>query len=155
MIKGLPYRVVEGRGGWAAISVNVRGVQREFSPELITGMLMSRLSVNAAKKLGEGEKITSAVVAVPARFNDLQRQIIKNRGTSVSLEVLRVVNDFAAAGIAYEIDRAEGEANFIVMDLGASKTEITAVFVEEGVMERLATVSEPTVTRGHNRRLVN
>lgn len=153
MIEGLPYRVVEGNGDWAAISVNMRGKQRILPPEVITGMLMSRLQLKAKEKLGED--VAYAVLTVSAHFNDLQRQIIKDEGTRVGLEVLRIVNDYSAAGIAYEIDLTEDEANFIVMDLGASKTEITAVYVDYGVMERLASVSEPAITPLQNRRLFN
>lgn len=153
MIEGLPYRVVEGNGDWAAISVNVRGKQRILPPEVITGMLMSRLQLKAKEKLGED--VAYAVLTVPAHFTDLQRQIIKDQGTRVGLEILRVFNDYSAAGLAYDIDKVEDDANFIIMDLSASKTEITAVFVEEGVMERLASVSEPAITPVHNRRLIN
>ncbi|POS68669.1 glucose regulated protein 78 [Diaporthe helianthi] len=127
-IEGLHYRVVEGKGDSAVISMNIKGQQREFDPESITGILMSRLRVKAVEKLGE--EVAYAVVAVPGHFNDDQRRSIESAGADVGLEVLRFINDYAAAGIAHEIDRAEDETYFIVMDLGASKTEVSAIVVE-------------------------
>jgi molecular chaperone DnaK (HSP70) len=145
--------VVQGEADRPVVTVNTNGLEYKFTPEDITGRLMAKLRDTAAGKIGE--EVGYAVVAVPLGFNDHQRQAVKDAGATIGLEVVRVVNEYVAAVVAYGLDMTDGEANFIVMDLGASKTDITVVYIDEGVMEALAMVSEPTFNRTHNRRLVN
>ncbi|KAH8759889.1 heat shock protein 70 family [Diaporthe sp. PMI_573] len=152
-IQGLHYRVVQGEADRPVVTVDTNGREYKFTPEDITGRLMAKLRDTAAGKIGE--EVGYAVVAVPLGFNDHQRQAVKDAGATIGLEVVRVVNEYVAAVVAYGLDMTDGEANFIVMDLGASKTDITVVYIDEGVMEALAMVSEPTFNRTHNRRLVN
>lgn len=152
-IEGLHYRVVQGEVDRPVIAVDIKGREHKFTPEQIIGVVMAKLRDTAVEKIGE--EVGYAVVAVPSGFNDHQREAVKDAGATVGLEVLRVVNEYAAAVIAYGLDLTEGEENFIVMDLGASKTDTTVVYIDQGVMEPLAIVSEPIFERIHNRRLVN
>lgn len=150
-IKGLHYRVQE-KGDKPAIAVDIQGREHTYTPEHIAGIVMSKLRDNAAKKIGE--KITHAVVTVPTRFNNDQRQAIKDAGATVGLEVLRIINESSAAVFAYELDRMDDELNVVVLDLGASKTDVTVLEIDQGVIEVLATASTPISGRLSNRQLV-
>lgn len=114
---------------------------------------MESLRDTAADYLGDD--VGYAVVAVPAGFNDNQRQAVKNAGATVGLNILRIVNESSAAAIAYGLDRVDDEQNILVLDLGASKTDATVFNVDQGVFEILATVSKPASGRLINRRLVD
>lgn len=152
-IKGLHYRVVEGQGHKPVITMNIKGREHKFTPEQITGMIMAKLRDAAAEKIGE--EVGYAVVAKPHDFSVHQTQAIKDAGASIGLEVLRFLNEYTAAVIAHGLDMKVGESNVIVMDLGASKTDITFVYIDEGVVEPLAFVSEPISGHMYNRQLVN
>jgi molecular chaperone DnaK (HSP70) len=154
MIKYLHYRVVQGEAGGPAVAVETNGRRYKYTPEEIAGRIMAKLRDTAEERTGE--EVGYAVVAVPSSSSDYYRQAVKDAGTTVDLKVLRVVNEYAAAGMAYGLHLTEqDEPKFIVLDLGASKTDATIVSVDQGVMEPLAMVSEPTVDRIANRRLVN
>lgn len=114
---------------------------------------MERLRDTAADFLGED--VGYAVVTVPTGFNDNQRQAVKDAGATVGLSVLRVVNESTAAAIAYGLDRTDDEENILVLDLGASKTDVTVFNVDMGVFEILGTVSTPVSGRLFNRQLVD
>lgn len=152
-IKGLHYRVVEGPGHRPVITVDIKGREHRFTPEHITGLMMAKLRDAAAARIGE--EVGFAVVAKPHCFSVHQTEAIKNAGAAIGLEVLRFLNEYTAAIIAYGLDLKDGESNVIVMDLGASKTDVTFVYIDEGVVEPLAFVSEPTNGRMYNRQLVD
>lgn len=114
---------------------------------------MGKLRDTAAAKLGE--EVGHAVVAVPTSFNDNQRQAVKDAGATVGLNVLRIINESTAAVIAYELERSDDEQNVVILDFGASKTDVTVVEIDYGVIETLATVSTPIDGRLYNRQLVD
>lgn len=151
-VKTLHYRV-RGKDNKPVIKVNMQGRKHAFTPEQVAGMLMERLRDTAADFLGED--VGYAVVAVPTGFNDNQRQAVKDAGATVGLNVLRVVNESTAAAIAYGLDRTDDEENILVLDLGASKTDMTVFNVDMGVFEILGTVSTPVSGRLFNRQLVD
>lgn len=143
---------VQGKEDRPVITVIIQGREQTFTPEHIAGLIMGRLRDTAAAKLGED--VTHAVVAVPTSFNDNQRQAVKDAGDTVGLNVLRIINESTAAVIAYELDRSDEERNVVVLDFGASKTDVTVANIDYGVIEILATVSTPISGRLFNRQLV-
>ncbi|OEL27784.1 Luminal-binding protein 5 [Dichanthelium oligosanthes] len=136
-MKLLPYAVVD-RGGKPHARVQVRdGDVREFSPEEVSAMVLARMKETAEAYLGE--KVTHAVVTVPAYFNDAQRQATKDAGAIAGLTVLRIVNEPTAAAIAYGIDKKGAEKNVLVFDLGGGTFDVSVLAIDNGVFEVLAT----------------
>jgi molecular chaperone DnaK len=103
----LPYKVVEGKNGDAAIECEVDGKPRVFAPEEISAKVLAKLKADAEAYLGE--KVTQAVITVPAYFNDSQRQATKDAGKIAGLEVLRIINEPTAASLAYGLDKKSDE----------------------------------------------
>src|SRR5581483_9104718 len=97
-LKRVPYKVVRGPNGDAVVEVEVEGRRRTFSPPEISAMILGKLKADAETRLGE--KITQAVITVPAYFNDSQRQATKDAGRIAGLEVLRIINEPTAASLA-------------------------------------------------------
>lgn len=89
-----------------------------------------------------GEKVTNAVVTVPAYFNDAQRAATKDAGTIAGLNVMRVVNEPTAAALAYGLDKNDKERHIVVYDLGGGTFDVSALTVEDGVFEVLATAGD-------------
>ncbi|MEM1157509.1 MAG: molecular chaperone DnaK [Verrucomicrobiota bacterium] len=135
-IKRLPYKVVEGKGGAACVEVEVKGEIKVFTPEEISSFILSKLKADAEAKLGE--KITQAVITVPAYFNDSQRHATKDAGKIAGLEVLRIVNEPTAASLAYGIEK-KAEEKIAVYDLGGGTFDISILSIDEGVFEVLST----------------
>ncbi|XP_062182126.1 heat shock 70 kDa protein BIP4-like [Phragmites australis] len=136
-MKLLPYAVVD-RNGKPHVRVQVRdGDVREFSPEEVSAMVLSKMKETAEAYLGE--KVTHAVVTVPAYFNDAQRQATKDAGVIAGLKVLRIVNEPTAAAIAYGIDKKGAEKNVLVFDLGGGTFDVSVLAIDNGVFEVLAT----------------
>ncbi len=126
--KIVSYKVVEGKDG--SCKVLIQG--KEYSAEEISAMVLRKLKEDAEKYLGE--KVTSAVITVPAYFNDSQRQATKNAGTIAGLEVLRIINEPTAAALAYGIDKKANET-ILVFDLGGGTFDVSILEVGEGVFE--------------------
>lgn len=150
--KSLHYRV-EGKEDRPIIKVDIQGQENTFTPEQIAGMLMAKLGDTAAATIGD--YMGCAVVAVPSSFNDDQRQAVKDAGATVGLKVLRIINESVAVAIGYELDWRDDEQNVLVLDMGASKTDMTVLNIDQGYIETLATVSTPISGRLFNRRLVD
>ena len=110
---------------------------KEYSPPEISAMILQKLRTDAEAKLGD--KVTQAVITVPAYFNDAQRQATKDAGQIAGLEVLRIVNEPTAAALAYGLDKAGKEEVIAVYDLGGGTFDISILRVGEGVIEVLAT----------------
>ncbi|KAG1710820.1 Luminal-binding protein 3 [Phytophthora capsici] len=135
--KLLPYEIVN-KEGKPFIEVEVKGEKRQFAPEEVSAMVLTKM-----KQISEGyigREVFDAVVTVPAYFNDAQRQATKDAGTIAGLTVQRIINEPTAAAIAYGIDKkAQGEKNVLVFDLGGGTFDVTLLAIDGGVFEVLAT----------------
>ena len=135
-IKRVPYKVVRAANGDAAVEVEVEGKAKQFSPPEISAMILTKLKTDAEMRLGE--KITQAVITVPAYFNDSQRQATKDAGRIADLEVLRIINEPTAASLAYGLDKKKDE-KIAVYDLGGGTFDISVLEIGDGVFEVKAT----------------
>ncbi len=135
-IKRVPYKVVRATNGDAAVEVEVDGKPKQFSPPEISAMILAKLKTDAEMRLGE--KITQAVITVPAYFNDSQRQATKDAGRIAGLEVLRIINEPTAASLAYGLDKKKDE-KIAVYDLGGGTFDISVLEIGDGVFEVKAT----------------
>ncbi|AQZ12988.1 KAR2 (YJL034W) [Zygosaccharomyces parabailii] len=138
-IKHLPFKVIDNKGK-PAVEVTVKGEERIFTPEEISGMVLGKMKQIAEDYLGK--KVTHAVVTVPAYFNDAQRQATKDAGTIAGLNVLRIVNEPTAAAIAYGLDKSNDEHQIIVYDLGGGTFDVSLLSIENGVFEVQATAGD-------------
>jgi molecular chaperone DnaK len=135
-IKRVPYKVVKTSNGDAAVEVEVDGKPKQFSPPEVSAMILAKLKTDAEMRLGE--KITQAVITVPAYFNDSQRQATKDAGRIAGLEVLRIINEPTAASLAYGLDKKKDE-KIAVYDLGGGTFDISVLEIGDGVFEVKAT----------------
>ncbi|HEX9131346.1 MAG TPA: molecular chaperone DnaK [Ktedonobacteraceae bacterium] len=131
-LKSVPYKVTRAANG----DVRVAMGGREYSPPEVSAMILQKLKADAEAKLGE--KITQAVITVPAYFNDTQRQATKDAGKIAGLEVLRIINEPTAASLAYGLDKKKDET-IAVYDLGGGTFDISILQLGEGVFEVKAT----------------
>ena len=131
-LKSVPYKITRAANGDARVSMG----GREFSPPEVSAMILQKLKADAEAKLGE--KITQAVITVPAYFNDTQRQATKDAGKIAGLEVLRIINEPTAASLAYGLDKKKDET-IAVYDLGGGTFDISILQLGEGVFEVKAT----------------
>jgi molecular chaperone DnaK len=128
----VPYRITRAANGDARVSL----AGRDYSPPEISAMILQKLKMDAEARLGE--KVTQAVITVPAYFNDAQRQATKDAGTIAGLEVLRIINEPTAASLAYGLDKKKDET-IAVYDLGGGTFDISILQLSEGVFEVKAT----------------
>lgn len=135
-IKRVPFKVVRGSNGDACVEVEVGGEKKTFSPPEISAMILQKLKADAETRLGE--KITQAVITVPAYFNNAQREAAKDSGRIAGLEVLRIINEPTAASLAYGLDKKKDE-KIAVYDLGGGTFDISVLEIGEGVFEVKAT----------------
>ncbi len=135
-IKRVPYKVVKASNGDVGVEVEIEGKTKQFSPPEISAMILSKLKADAEIRLGE--KITQAVITVPAYFNDSQRQATKDAGRIAGLEVLRIINEPTAASLAYGLDKKKDE-KIAVYDLGGGTFDISVLEIGDGVFEVKAT----------------
>jgi len=134
--KRVPYKVVAGPNGDAYVEVEVEGKTKQYSPAEVSAMILGKLKADAEMRLGE--KISQAVITVPAYFNDSQRQATKDAGRIAGLEVLRIINEPTAASLAYGLDKKKDE-KIAVYDLGGGTFDISVLEIGEGVFEVKAT----------------
>jgi molecular chaperone DnaK len=127
-MKLVPYKVVKGDGD----SVWVEASGKKYSPPEISAMILGKLKEAAEAYLGE--KVTQAVITVPAYFNDAQRQATKDAGKIAGLEVLRIINEPTAAALAYGLDRKKNET-IAVYDFGGGTFDVSILEVGDGVVE--------------------
>ena len=135
-LKRVPYKVVKAANGDAAVEVEVDGKPKAFTPPEISAMILGKLKADAEMRLSE--KITQAVITVPAYFNDSQRQATKDAGKIAGLEVLRIINEPTAASLAYGLDKKKDE-KIAVYDLGGGTFDISVLEIGDGVFEVKAT----------------
>ncbi len=128
--KIVPYDVKPGKDD--RVVVKIPNADKEFTPEEISAMILQKLKADAEAYLGE--KVTDAVITVPAYFNDSQRQATKNAGQIAGLNVLRIINEPTAASLAYGLDKKANET-ILVFDLGGGTFDVSVLDVGDGVFE--------------------
>jgi len=131
-VKLVPYRVTEAPNG----DVQVWMGGKAYSPQEVSAMILQKLKTDAEAYLGE--KITQAVITVPAYFNDSQRQATKDAGQIAGLDVMRIINEPTASALAYGLDK-KGDEELAVYDLGGGTYDISILSLSEGVFEVNAT----------------
>lgn len=136
-IKLFPYKVIE-KDGKPIIQACYKGELKEFRPEEISSMVLVKMKEIAEDYLGE--KVDSAVITVPAYFNDAQRQYTKDAGAIAGLNVLRIINEPTAAAVAYGLEsKTDTEKNILIFDCGGGTHDVTILTIEEGIYEVKAT----------------
>ena len=125
----LPYEVVRADNGDAHVKMG----DQNYAPPQISSFVLAKIKQDAEAKLGE--RITQAVITVPAYFNDSQRQATKDAGTIAGLDVLRIINEPTASSLAYGLDKTRSDANIAVFDLGGGTFDITILQMGDGVFE--------------------
>ena len=133
--KAVSFDVVDGPGGVARFEVH----GKQYAPEEISAQVLRKLVEDAGKALGE--RVTEAVITVPAYFNDAQRQATKDAGKIAGLEVLRIINEPTAAALAYGLDK-KGHETVLVFDLGGGTFDVSILDVGDGVVEVRATAGD-------------
>jgi L1 cell adhesion molecule like protein len=139
-VKHFPYKVIN-KSNKPAIQVEFRGETKEFSPEEIGSMVLTKMKEIAEAFIGE--KVTDAVITVPAYFNDSQRQATKDAGVIAGLNVLRIINEPTAAAVAYGLDKqSTKERNILIMDVGGGTTDVSILTIDNSVFEVKATAGD-------------
>ncbi|KAF8667202.1 hypothetical protein AX14_006368, partial [Amanita brunnescens Koide BX004] len=153
-IKYFAFKVIN-KAGKPYIEVEYKGETKQFSPEEISSMILFKMKEIAESYLGS--TVTSAVVTVPAHFNESQRQATKDAGTIAGLNMLCIINEPSAAAIAYGLDKKVlGERNVLIFDLGGGTFDVSLVIMEEGIFEVKATAGDPQLGgEDFDNRLVN
>jgi len=135
-----PFKVIND-GGKPKIQVEYKGETKNFFPEEISSMVLTKMKETAESYLGK--KVTDAVVTVPAYFNDSQRQATKDAGTISGLNILRIINEPTAAAIAYGLDKKVGsEKNVLIFDLGGGTFDVSLLAIEDGIFEVKSTAGD-------------
>jgi molecular chaperone DnaK len=132
----VPYEVVAGPNG--DVRIEVRG--KQYSPPEISAMILQKLKTDAEAKLGE--TVDSAVITVPAYFNDDQRQATKDAGKIAGLDVKRIINEPTAASLAYGLDKETTDQTILVFDLGGGTFDVSVLEIGDGVFEVKATAGD-------------
>ncbi|MEX0973385.1 MAG: molecular chaperone DnaK [Solirubrobacterales bacterium] len=132
----VPYAVEAGPNG--DVRVDARG--KQYSPPEISAMILQKLKTDAEAKLGEA--VDSAVITVPAYFNDDQRQATKDAGKIAGLDVKRIINEPTAASLAYGLEKEEADHTILVFDLGGGTFDVSVLEIGDGVFEVKATAGD-------------
>uniref|UniRef100_A0A098LZI3 Heat shock 70 kDa-like protein n=1 Tax=Hypsiglena sp. JMG-2014 TaxID=1550645 RepID=A0A098LZI3_9SAUR len=141
-MKHWPFRVVS-EAGKPKVQVEYKAEMKTFFPEEISSMVLTKMKEIAEAYLGR--KVQSAVITVPAYFNDSQRQATKDAGTITGLNVLRIINEPTAAAIAYGLDKKgsrAGEKNVLIFDLGGGTFDVSILTIEDGIFEVKSTAGD-------------
>jgi len=139
-MKHWPFKVTV-KEGKPVVEVSYLGEVKQFFAEEISSMVLTKMRETAETYLGE--KVTKAVVTVPAYFNDSQRQATKDAGRIAGLDVMRIINEPTAAAIAYGMDKkTEGEKNVLIFDLGGGTFDVTLLTIDSGIFEVKATAGD-------------
>ena len=142
-LKIWPFKVSGDKDNKPHVNVNYKGEDKSFSPEEISSMVLAKMKEVAEAYLGE--KVTDAVVTVPAYFNDSQRQATKDAGTIAGLNILRIINEPTAAAIAYGLEKTsstDAERNVLIFDLGGGTFDVSILTIEDGIFEVKATAGD-------------
>ena len=141
-MKHWPFKVVN-ESGKPKIEVQYKGETKRFFPEEISSMVLTKMKETAEAYLGQ--RVTDAVITVPAYFNDSQRQATKDAGTIAGLNVLRIINEPTAAAIAYGLDKKSdrgSERNVLIFDLGGGTFDVSILVIDGGIFEVKATAGD-------------
>ena len=130
-----PYEVVRGADGGVRFKIE----DKQYTPEEISAMVLRKMVDDASERLGE--KVTQAVITVPAYFNNSQREATQNAGKIAGLEVLRIVNEPTAAALAYGLEK-KGNETVLVFDLGGGTFDVSVLEVGDGVFEVRSTAGD-------------
>lgn len=134
--KIISYKIKQSPEGGCRVTLQ----GKDYAPEEISAMVLRKLREDAEKYLGE--KVTDAVITVPAYFNDSQRQATKNAGQIAGLNVLRIINEPTAAALAYGIDKKQRNERVLVFDLGGGTFDVSVLEVGDGVFEVNSTAGD-------------
>jgi molecular chaperone DnaK len=129
----VPYKVVKGKGNTPRVKIE----DREYSPQEISAMILQKMKQTAEEYLGQ--KVTEAVITVPAYFNDAQRQATKEAGEIAGLEVKRIINEPTAAALAYGLDKKSKDMKVVVFDCGGGTHDVSVLELGDGIFEVLST----------------
>ncbi|CAK1541433.1 unnamed protein product [Leptosia nina] len=154
-IKHWPFKVIND-GGKPKLQVHYKGRAKNFAPEEISSMILTKMKEIAEAYLGT--RVQSAVITVPAYFNDSQRQATKDAGTIAGLNVLRIINEPTAAALAYGLDKnLKGERNVLIFDLGGGTFDVSILTIDEGSLFEVKATAGDTHLGGEDfdNRLVN
>lgn len=133
-MKHWPFKVISAEGARPKVQVEYKGELKDFFPEEISSMVLTKMKDTAEAFLGSVVK--DAVVTVPAYFNDSQRQATKDAGAIAGLNVLRIINEPTAAAIAYGLDKkGQAERNVLIFDLGGGTFDVSILTIEDGIFE--------------------
>ena len=136
-----PFEVIKSSDGRPKIQVEYQGEKKEYYAEEISAAVLTKMRQIAESFLGE--KVTQAVITVPAYFNDSQRQATKDAGAIAGLNVLRIINEPTAAAIAYGLDTKKNEEqNILIFDLGGGTFDVSLLSLDDGVFEVKATAGD-------------
>jgi len=139
-MKHWPFKVIS-EGGKPKIEVDYKGELKQFFPEEISSMVLTKMKETAEAYLGK--TVNNAVVTVPAYFNDSQRQATKDAGTIAGLNVMRIINEPTAAAIAYGLDKkGAGEKNVLIFDLGGGTFDVSILTIDDGIFEVKSTAGD-------------
>ena len=145
-LKHWPFRVVNsGSGGKPRLEVEHKNETKQFTPEEISSMVLTKMKETAEAFLGY--EVRDAVVTVPAYFNDSQRQATKDAGVIAGLNITRIINEPTAAAIAYGLDKkissgGQGEKNILIFDLGGGTFDVSILSIDDGIFEVKATAGD-------------
>ena len=139
-MKHWPFTLKRGAEGKPVIEVEYKGERKQFSPEEISSMVLTKMKQIAESYLGK--EVKNAVITVPAYFNDSQRQATKDAGTIAGMNVMRIINEPTAAAIAYGLDQKGGEKNILIFDLGGGTFDVSLLSIEDGIFEVKATAGD-------------
>ena len=147
-MKHWPFKVVE-RGGKPQIQVEYKGENKVFTPEEISSMVLTKMKDTAEAYLGQ--KVSRAVITVPAYFNDAQRQATKDAGTIAGLHVERIINEPTAAALAYGLEKnLKGEKNVLIFDLGGGTFDVSILTIDEGSLFEVRSTAGDTHLGGED-----
>ena len=139
-IKHFPFTVLSDNNNKPIIQATFKNELKTFQPEEISSMILTKMKEIAESYIGE--KVTDAVVTVPAYFNDSQRQATKDAGHIAGLNILRIINEPTAAAIAYGLDKKNDEKNVLIFDLGGGTFDVSLLSIDDGIFEVKATAGD-------------
>ncbi|PRD26771.1 UNVERIFIED_CONTAM: Heat shock protein 70 B2 [Trichonephila clavipes] len=154
-MKHWPFKIIN-QGGKPKLKVEFKGEEKLFNPEEISAMVLIKMKETAEMYLGQ--KVTDAVITVPAYFNDSQRQATKDAGKIAGLNVLRIINEPTAAALAYGLDKnLRGEKNVLIFDLGGGTFDVSILTIDEGSLFEVRSTAGDTHLGGEDfdNRMVN